>query len=55
MCACVCIGVVAFKQTSFTSERPEGNWRIEHGPGLDMTARGLQDMGEGGGVGVVLG
>lgn len=39
---CVCVGVVAFKQTSFTSERPEGNWRIEHGPGLDMAARGCE-------------
>lgn len=40
MCMCVCVGVVAFKQTSFTSERPGANWRIEHGPGLNMGARG---------------
>jgi len=25
------VGVVAFKQTSFTSERPGANWGIEYG------------------------
>lgn len=47
VCVCVCVSVVAFKQTSFTSERPGANWRIEHGPELDA------GVGNGVGVGIV--